>query len=79
MYLSEIYRLDISYIVISRNFISTAFTTHDLEKISASFDLKVGELLLLEAPNLNDGILVGSQRALYFATDTRKIIDTFNT
>lgn len=56
--------------VISRNLMSSAFTTNDLETISLTFNLKVGELLLLEAPNLNEGILVGSNRTLYFATDS---------
>lgn len=67
---SEIYSMVVSSKVISRNLMSSAFTTNDLETISLTFNLKVGELLLLEAPNLNEGILVGSNRTLYFATDS---------
>lgn len=67
---SEIYSLRVSYKVVSRNFVSTAFTANELEKIASSFDINIGELLLLEAPNLNEGILVGANRSIYFASNT---------
>ncbi|XP_011147461.1 GPI transamidase component PIG-S [Harpegnathos saltator] len=67
---AEIYRLDVEYQVISSNLLASAFTYHELEKVASTFDLDVGGLLLLEATNLNDAVLVGSKRTLYFSTET---------
>ncbi|XP_024892765.1 uncharacterized protein LOC112468008 [Temnothorax curvispinosus] len=67
---SEIYQLDVDYQVISNNLLASAFTYHELEKVASTFDLDVGGLLLLEATNLNDAVLVGSKRTLYFSTET---------
>ena len=53
---------------------ASAFTYHELEKVASTFDLDVGDLLLLEATNLNDAVLVGSKRTLYFSTETSKLI-----
>jgi len=54
--------------------LASAFTYHELEKVASTFDLDVGDLLLLEATNLNDAVLVGSKRTLYFSTETSKLI-----
>ncbi|XP_071639700.1 GPI transamidase component PIG-S isoform X4 [Temnothorax longispinosus] len=67
---AEIYQLDVDYQVISNNLLASAFTYHELEKVASTFDLDVGGLLLLEATNLNDAVLVGSKRTLYFSTET---------
>lgn len=74
MRFSEIYRLDVEYQVISGNLLASAFTYHELEKVASTFDLDVGGLLLLEATNLNDAVLVGSKRTLYFSTETSESI-----
>jgi len=74
LWFSEIYQLDIEYQVISNNLLTSAFTYHELEKVASTFDLDVGGLLLLEATNLNDAVLVGSKRTLYFSTETSKLI-----
>ncbi|XP_071639701.1 GPI transamidase component PIG-S isoform X5 [Temnothorax longispinosus] len=68
---AEIYQLDVDYQVISNNLLASAFTYHELEKVASTFDLDVGGLLLLEATNLNDAVLVGSKRTLYFSTETK--------
>lgn len=58
---------------------ASAFTDYDLEKVAAaSFNLDVGDLLLLETNNLNNEVLVGSKRALYFSTRTSKVLQTFS-
>ncbi|XP_070527343.1 GPI transamidase component PIG-S [Cardiocondyla obscurior] len=67
---AELYQLDVEYQVISNNLLASAFTYHELEKVASTFDLDVGGLLLLEATNLNDAVLVGSKRTLYFSTET---------
>ncbi|XP_077255482.1 GPI-anchor transamidase component PIGS-like isoform X1 [Temnothorax americanus] len=67
---AEIYQLDVDYQVISNNLLASAFTYHELEKVASTFDLDVGGLLLLEATNLNDAVVVGSNRTLYFSTET---------
>ncbi|XP_051175486.1 GPI transamidase component PIG-S [Leptopilina boulardi] len=67
---SEIYSLRVRFEVVSRNLMSSAFTTNELETIAYSFNLKMGNLLLLEALNLNEEILVGSNRTVFFAPDT---------
>lgn len=67
---AELYQLDVEYQVISNNLLASAFTYHELEKVASTFDLDVGGLLLLEATNLNDAVLVGSNRTLYFSTET---------
>lgn len=67
---AEIYQLDVEHQVISNNLLASAFTYHELEKVASTFDLDVGDLLLLEATNLNDAVLVGSNRTLYFSTKT---------
>lgn len=72
--LSEIYQLDVEFQVISNNLLASAFTYHELEKVASTFDLDVGDLLLLEATNLNDAVLVGSKRTLYFSSETSKLI-----
>ncbi|XP_015591966.1 GPI transamidase component PIG-S isoform X1 [Cephus cinctus] len=64
---AEVLKVDVDHQVISSNLVSRAYTTHDLEKVAATFDLKVGELLLLEAANLKEDILVGSRRTIYFS------------
>lgn len=61
--------------MISNNLLASAFTYHELEKVAATFDLDVGGLLLLESMNLNDAVLVGSKRTLYFSTEASKTID----
>ncbi|CAL7942754.1 unnamed protein product [Xylocopa violacea] len=66
----SIYRLDVVRRVISSNLVGSAFTHHELEKIASTFDLGVGQLLLLETNNLNDAVLVGSKRTVYFSTET---------
>ncbi|XP_071578028.1 uncharacterized protein [Temnothorax nylanderi] len=71
---AEIYQLDVDYQVISNNLLASAFTYHELEKVASTFDLDVGGLLLLEATNLKDAVLVGSKRTLYFSTETSKLI-----
>lgn len=65
--------------MISNNLLASAFTYHELEKVASTFDLDVGGLLLLEATNLNDAVLVGSKRTLYFSTETSKLINSSNT
>ena len=67
---ADVYRIEVKHRVISSRLMATAFTTHELEKIASTFDLDVGQLLLLETNNLNDAVLVGSKRTLYFSTDT---------
>lgn len=74
LHFSEIYQLDVEYQVISSNLLASAFTYHELEKVASTFELHVGDLLLLEATNLNDAVLVGSKRTLYFSTETSKPI-----
>lgn len=64
--------------MISSNLLASAFTYHELEKVASTFDLDVGGLLLLEATNLNDAVLVGSKRTLYFSTETSKPIARTN-
>lgn len=65
-------RIEVIYHVISSNLVTSAFTHHELEKIASAFDLDVGQLLLLETNNLNDAVLVGSRRTIYFSTETSK-------
>lgn len=65
-------RIEVIYHVISSNLVTSAFTHHELEKIASAFDLDVGQLLLLETNNLNDAVLVGSKRTIYFSTETSK-------
>ncbi|XP_046740185.1 GPI transamidase component PIG-S [Diprion similis] len=65
----ELYNLQISHMVISSNLVSSAITIHDLEKIANNFDVQVGELLLLEVPNLSDGVLAGSHRTIFFSPE----------
>ncbi|CAL1679278.1 unnamed protein product [Lasius platythorax] len=67
---AEIYQLNVEHQVISNNLLASAFTYHELEKVASTFDLDVGGLLLLEATNLKDAVLVGSNRTLYFSTET---------
>ncbi|XP_011639275.1 GPI transamidase component PIG-S isoform X3 [Pogonomyrmex barbatus] len=67
---AEIYHLDVDYQVISNNLLASAFTYHELEKVASTFDVDIGGLLLLEATNLNDAVLIGSKRTLYFSTET---------
>ncbi|XP_071874474.1 phosphatidylinositol glycan anchor biosynthesis class S [Bombus fervidus] len=67
---SSICRIEVIYHVISSNLVTSAFTHHELEKIASAFDLDVGQLLLLETNNLNDAVLVGSRRTIYFSTET---------
>ncbi|XP_046415588.1 GPI transamidase component PIG-S [Neodiprion fabricii] len=66
---AELYNLHISHAVISSNLISSAITIHDLEKIAINFNVQVGELLLLEVPNLSDGVLAGSHRTIFFSPE----------
>lgn len=67
---AEIYQLNVEHQVISNNLLASAFTYHELEKVASTFEINVGDLLLLEATNLNDAVLVGSNRTLYFSTET---------
>ncbi|XP_018058285.1 PREDICTED: GPI transamidase component PIG-S [Atta colombica] len=67
---AEIYQLNVEYQIVSNNLLASALTYHELEKVASTFDLDVGDLLLLEATNLNDAVLVGSKRTLYFSTET---------
>lgn len=64
---SGICQVEIIYRVISNTF---AFTHHQLEKIASNFDVDVGQLLLFETTNLNNAVLVGSERTIYFSTET---------
>lgn len=66
--------MDVKHQVISNNLLAYAFTYHELEKVASTFDLDMGSLLLLEATNLNDAVLIGSNRTLYFSTKTSKSI-----
>ncbi|KAG7212200.1 hypothetical protein KM043_012540 [Ampulex compressa] len=66
----EIYDLDVVHRVVHSAKLSTASIHHELETIASSFDLRVGDLLLLETVNLKDATLVGSKRALYFSPET---------
>ncbi|KAI4496156.1 hypothetical protein M0802_008023 [Mischocyttarus mexicanus] len=59
---SEIYDLEVVYQVVSSNLLALAFAHHELEKVASTFDLDVGNLLLLESPNLNDAVLVGNEK-----------------
>ncbi|CAK9816006.1 GPI transamidase component PIG-S [Anthophora plagiata] len=67
---TSIYRIEVVYRVISSNLMASVFTYHELEKIASNFDLDIGQLLLLETNNLNDAILVGSRRNIFFSTET---------
>ncbi|XP_016922350.1 GPI transamidase component PIG-S isoform X2 [Apis cerana] len=64
---ASICQIEIIYRVISNTF---AFTHHQLEKIASTFDVDVGQLLLFETTNLNNAVLVGSKRTIYFSTET---------
>lgn len=64
--------------VISSSLVASAYTQHELEKVAAaSFDLDVGQLLLLESSNLNDAVLVGSKRTIFFSTETSENVFPF--
>ncbi|XP_063979465.1 GPI transamidase component PIG-S [Diachasmimorpha longicaudata] len=65
----ELYKIVIRNKQISRDLTSSAFTPSDHEEIARDFDVKEGEILLLEAPNL-DKVLVGSNRSVFFPSDT---------
>lgn len=67
--ITGICQIEIIYRVISNTF---AFTHHQLEKIASTFDVDVGQLLLFETTNLNNAVLVGSKRTIYFSTETSK-------
>ncbi|KAF7403994.1 hypothetical protein HZH68_006788 [Vespula germanica] len=67
---SEIYDLEVVYQVVSSNLLALAFAHHESEKIASTFDLDVGNLLFLESPNLNDAVVVGSKRTIYFSIET---------
>lgn len=67
---TSIYRIEVVHRVISSNLVASAFTHHELEKIASIFDIEVGQLLLLETNNLNDAVLVGSRRTVYFSAET---------
>lgn len=67
---SEIYNINVAYHVVSNNLVASVSLNHEFEKIAATFDLDVGDILLLESTNLYDTVLVGSKRAIYFSTDT---------
>lgn len=64
------YILNITHTVLSKNLVTSVLTIKELDTISNKFDLHTGDLLLLEAPNLNDGIVIGSKRAIYFSPIT---------
>ncbi|KAK0167361.1 hypothetical protein PV327_004768 [Microctonus hyperodae] len=67
---STLYKLDISYTAIPENRVNSAFSTHEHEKIaSTTFNLRAGDLLLLEAPNLYT-IVIGSNRTIFFPVKT---------
>ncbi|XP_057319220.1 GPI transamidase component PIG-S isoform X2 [Microplitis mediator] len=66
---STLYSLKVSFEVISKNLVNSAFTQYDHEKIARTFDIGIGDLLFLEAPNLNE-IIVGHHRAIFFPTQT---------
>lgn len=67
---ASIYRIEVVHHVISRNLLASAYTHHQLEKVASMFDVEVGQLLLLETNNLNDAVLIGSKRTVYFASET---------
>lgn len=69
--ISELYKVDIVYKTVSSNLVNSAYTPADHEKIASNFDLGVGELLLLEAPNLYS-VLVGANRSIFFPSETSK-------
>ncbi|OAD57870.1 hypothetical protein WN48_01408 [Eufriesea mexicana] len=69
---ASIHRIEVVHHVISSNLVASAFTHHELEKVASIFDVAVGQLLLLETSNLNDAVLVGTKRTIYFSTETSK-------
>lgn len=71
MSFTALHNLDVTYMIITDDVISSAFTTNDYEKIAKSYDLVTGHLLLLEAPNLYS-IVIGGKRSIFFPTETRK-------
>lgn len=68
-FVTGICQIEVIYRVLSNTF---AFTHHQLEKIASTFDVDVGQLLLFETTNLNNAVLVGSKRTIYFSTETSK-------
>lgn len=58
-----------SYEVISSKLVASSYTPQDHEKVAKTFDIGVGDLLLLESPNVY-GVVVGSGRSIFFAKDT---------
>lgn len=70
----ELYNLQVTYEVISSNLVSSAFTPHELEKVASTFDIQVGEVLLLETPRLSDGVVAGSHRTIFFSPEASKYI-----
>lgn len=66
---ADLYNLQVSYEVVSKNLVFSAFTPHELEKVASTFDLNVGEILLLETPNISDGVLAGSHRTIFFSPE----------
>ncbi|XP_066602353.1 GPI transamidase component PIG-S-like, partial [Prorops nasuta] len=66
---SDIYKLNVMHQVISKNLLLSAYTTHNHEKVAATFDLNVGDVLLLESINLKDAVMVGSKRTVFFSTE----------
>ena len=71
------YTFNITYTLFPKDLITSVHTIHELDDISSSFDLHIGDLLLLETPNLNDGIVIGSKRAVYFSAITSNVF-TYN-
>ncbi|XP_043285709.1 GPI transamidase component PIG-S [Venturia canescens] len=66
---SEAYSLNVKYELISLKLVWSAYTPVDHEKIAKTFDLGVGDLLLLESPNVQ-GVLVGPGRSIFFSNGT---------
>ena len=75
-FIPEPYHLDVSYEVISSKLVSSSYTPQDHEKVAKTFDIEVGDLLLLESPNVY-GVLVGSGRSIFFAKDTSEEFLTY--
>ncbi|XP_076232151.1 phosphatidylinositol glycan anchor biosynthesis class S [Calliopsis andreniformis] len=63
---TDIYRIEVVNLVLANNLLASAFTYRELEKVA----IDVGQILLLETDKLNDTVLVGSKRTLYFSKET---------
>ena len=68
---ADIYRVEVVYRVLSSNLAFPVPTHREFDKLAASgFELDVGEMLLFETRGLDNTVLVGPKRMLYFSTET---------